>query len=181
MVSDWEFPLDDIDPETLGSGYNNVSSPGMFLVEIVGVEDKDPVLNDDGEQIKNGQYVVDYQVIHGKPESEVGKSLRDYIIRTEKALERALKWGHACGLLTKEELAEAKEKGNPGKLSPADAEGRKIVVEVEEDEYKGKTKHRIAFGFHALDSEEAKGIGVGEPGGIGVEDGESAEEENPFG
>jgi hypothetical protein len=178
MVSDWDIPMDDIDPETMGGGFNNVSLPGMFLVEIVGVSENEPQTNDDGEQVKNGQYVVDYQVLHGKPESEVGKSLRDYLIKTLKARGRALTWAAACGLITKEEAIEAKETGVYAKLSPADAEGRKLVVEVEEDEYQGKKKYRIAFGFHSLDSEEAKQIGV--DGAVSSE-AESAEEENPFG
>lgn len=141
------FELDDIDIDNI-DGYD-VVAPGRYHVEASSV---------DPGGGKNGEMIVDYEVLSGTTPNQEGKTHRDYYSASPAARKRVLMFALATKIVTVEELKAAREANRRPKIEWRDAVGRQLCVEINEEEYEGKKRSKVGFGIYAVDSPRAAGI-----------------------
>jgi hypothetical protein len=170
-MATFETPLDDVDPSDL-EGFEKVL-PGRYhaMVQEVTVDNKN-------------QLVVDFEILHGTVQSEIGKTHREYFSPKVTVAKRPLAFAVACGITTEEELQELKTQRRSFSNYDA-AVGKHLKIEIIEEEYeaekdgvKSKRKSsKIGFvSFWRIDSPKANDIPVNQ-GAMA----EGAGDDNPFG
>ena len=148
----FEVPLDDIDPATVGADFENVKK-GKYHVQINDVKFEQKTKDDE----KYTNMVVEYEVLNGTEESEIGKTMKDFFKMAGGSVKRALKLALATKITSEEELESLKKRGK-GFSGWEDMVGRQCCVMVEEDTYQGKTRGKVGFGIWAIGSDHAKDI-----------------------
>jgi hypothetical protein len=152
MSSEWEVPLDDVDPERIGG--MPIVAPGEFHTQVNAWWDAEP---------KTGKTVADVEVLAGTTPGQEGKGQWIFFddpnepglaqnARLARIGER-LRFAVACGLVTKEEIKEAKEKKQRLALNMQLAVGRHLIIRVTKND-KTKTKTKVD-GFWNLHDPEA--------------------------
>ena len=140
-----EVYMDEIETDAIG-GFDRVA-PGSYHMKIVG-------LNEDGG--KKGEMTVDFEVLRGTTSNQEGKVHREFFAKTSEktARKKMLSFAIACGLTTKLELDKHKANGTAPVLDFAgQCEGKQVCVNLEANEYQGKTYIRMAWDevFHPCD------------------------------
>ncbi len=145
-----EFPVDEYDPENLAGG--NYPPPGRYHFDVTAV------IGDLVSSKGNPQIRLDCEVLAGTPAGQEGKFIKDYMSLTKEARSRCLQFAVAVGLVTKEELIQAKATGIAPKIDFDLAVGRQFCGEVVADEFQGRVTSKIQFGMWHVDDPEAKDI-----------------------
>lgn len=158
----FEAPIQqDYDPEKTMLG----PAAGKYHVCIVKVDE-------DGG--KNGEMIVDYEVLAGSTPGQEGLVHRDYFSKKIKAMGRIHQLAMACHMITAQQINDLKEKGqSPSYDFVNDAVGKHIHVDLQDDEYNGKIRVKCGFGIFAVDDPKVaswpKNHGMLKSAGIAVE------------
>lgn len=131
-------------------GFDTVK-PGRYHAMVAAV--------DDSFEKSSKSIIVDFEILAGTQNSEVGKTIKEYVAVSPEAVKRPVKLALALGLITESDL------GSDLDVDFQKAINRQLVIDIEEHEYtSNKTGKpvkgaRIGFlGFHKLGSEDAKGV-----------------------
>jgi len=142
-----EFSTENYDPDKMdGFDFPEV---GQYHAEVSHVDE-------DGG--KNGEMVVDFEILAGTTANQEGKSQREYFSKTAAAEKRMLQFACATGLTTVEELKAKKEKGENPVIDFNMARGRQLCIGIEAETYEDKTRNKVGFRMWHVDSDKAKGI-----------------------
>ncbi|MCP4540278.1 MAG: hypothetical protein GY832_24325 [Chloroflexi bacterium] len=143
----YEMDTDDgFNPE--GGSYNNISESGTYHVHVTGIDEES-----DGNAV-----VVDYEVLGGLPDSQVGKTFRDYFNDSLKARGRIVNLMLGAKLTTVDAMKAAKDEGRPVIFEFSQLVGRELMIEVAMEEYQGKIRPKCGFGIYATDDDRAKAV-----------------------
>lgn len=118
--------------------------PGLYHILIQGIDEG-------GEK----SVIVDYEILAGTVPGQEGKTGREYLSKSPKAMKRIVLFALAAGVTTMDELIKAKQaKVNP-KINLQAAVNRQICIEL----YKNGQYTNITFeGFWNPTDEKAKDI-----------------------
>lgn len=137
--SDW---ADELDPETIDKG--GLPKPGKCQLLVAKVEDK-------------GDYVsFTSQILAHEDKSQVGKNTFNTVNKGGKGSKRAFLFALATGIITRQDIAEAKEAGTSIDIPFESAYGKLYYGTLAASTYNGKAKCRVEWDFKSLDSPEAK-------------------------
>ena len=148
----FEAPLDDIDPSKIGEGFDQVK-PGKYHIQINDVKFENKEKDDE----KYVNMIVEYEILHGTEESEIGKTMKDFFKMAGKALTRAYQLAYATKVTNEEELTALKKRGK-GFSGWEDMIGRQCCIHAEKDTYQGKERSKVGWGIWAIGSKGAEGI-----------------------
>lgn len=126
----------DFDPLSPGGG---MPAPGKCQLLVTDVEEHDSYVS------------VTHQIVAHEDPAQVGKTNYNNLSVSGKAAKRAFLFAFATGILTKEEVAEAKVNGTSLDIDFKAAEGCVYYGTLEESEYNGKKKVRVEWDFRAMD------------------------------
>lgn len=167
---DFDLDLTNVDPEKLDDYAKPL--PGKYHVLVQKVELNKKFDQESGEEKKNLSF--DYEILAGTVAGQEGRTNREFL--TFKLPKRLTMFALASGLVTLQQLQEAKANGVNPKINWKAAEGQTLCLEVEhkkEDKYP-----RVAFsGMWHVSDEAAKDIPKN-PGYLG---GSDQVEDDPFG
>jgi hypothetical protein len=125
--------------------------PGTYHVRIADVDE-------DGG--KNGEMIVNYEVLAGTTPDQEASMFKDYYHKTQKASGRMMSFAIAVGLMTLDEYREIKRSGKSIEIEFTDAVGRQMVVDLYEDEYEGKKRTKCGYGLYRVDDKRVFDKGV---------------------
>lgn len=146
----FELPLDEVDTGSVG-GYDRVE-PGKYHCIVM-------ALNEDGG--KNGEMVVDFEILRGTTANQEGRSHRELFKKDVKSVQirKFLALAIACGLTTREQIEELKAKGERPMFDWQQCVGKQVCMHLEENEHQGKTYVRLAWDeIWRLDDKRANSI-----------------------
>lgn len=142
----WQMDTSDHEGEEFDvaaeGNFKNVYEPGRYHTQIIGI--------DEAGGNSGSELVIDHEVLGGRPPGQEGRTIRDYFSGSMKARSRLLKFAYAIGATTIEEVRQAKEANRPADIDFASCEGRQLVVDATEDEYKGEKRIKIGFGIFSV-------------------------------
>lgn len=132
----FDLMVDDVDLDRVG-GKEKVQ-PGSYHMLVESVDE------DGGEK---GEMVVELQILRGTTPNMEGKMYEEKFSKEYKEwpLRKLTAFAIAARLVTKEELKAAKASGKAPKIEWTQAVGRSICIELENNEYNGKTYTRLAW------------------------------------
>lgn len=142
-----EWGYDEFDADRVG-GFAEAPA-GDFHVEVLNVEE-------DGG--KNGETIVDFEILAGNPAGHEGKTHREYFSTSGKAKTRLLTFACAVKLTTPAALKAAQEARQSVRIDIQQAIGRQCCIKIKDEEYEGKVRAKVGFRMWALDDTAAKGI-----------------------
>jgi hypothetical protein len=150
-----ELALDEVDLDQLDRFASPL--PGKYHGRVVAINLNDP---------KIGKMVVDIEILAGVPAGQEGRIQRLYYAHegatptaTAVAIKKKLKLALALVLTTKDEIIQAKERGQRLRIDFALALGRHLLLRVDANE-RTKTGTSVDWGLWAIDDPEAKGIPI---------------------
>jgi hypothetical protein len=128
-------------------------------------------LDEDGG--KKGEMVVDYEVLAGTTPNQEGKVFRDYFHKTIKAMGRIHQLAMALGLVTAEQIKDAKARGQALTYHFAEtAEGKHVMLDLYEEEYQGSMKTKCGYAIYSVTDPKCSGwpknLGMLKAAGIDV-------------
>ena len=118
-------------------------APGKCQLLVTDVEEHDSYVS------------VTHQIVAHEDPTQVGKTNYNNLSVSGKAAKRAFLFAFATGILTKEEVAEARVNGTSLDIDYKAAEGCVYYGTLEASEYNGKKKVRIEWDFRSLDDPAA--------------------------
>lgn len=137
--------FDEFDPETVDQG--GMPKPGKCQLLVSAVE-----VHEEGDK----PYVsVTHEIAAHEDPDQVGKTTYNSLSLTGKGARRALLFALATGVVTKQELAQAKAQGSTVDIDYEKAYGQVYFGTLEESEYNGKKKCRVEWDFRPLGDKEA--------------------------
>lgn len=125
----------DFDPLATGGG---MPAPGKCQLLVTDVEEHDSYVS------------VTHQIVAHEDPTQVGKTNYNNLSVSGKAAKRAFMFGFATGIITKEEVAEARAQGSSIDIPFKAAEGCVYYGTLEASEYNGKKKVRVEWDFRSL-------------------------------
>jgi len=136
--------FDEFDPTKADQG--GLPKPGKCQLLVSGIEE-----HDDSDR----PYIsVTHEIAAHEDEDQVGKISYNNFSLTGKASRRAVMFAEACGIVTKEELAQAAAEGTSIDIPYDKAYGAVYFATLEESEYNGKKKCRAEWDIKHLNNEE---------------------------
>ena len=159
---------EDFDPETIDQ--SKLPKPGKCQLLVSTVEDK-------------GDYVtVASEIVAHVDETQVGKTEYNLLNKSGKGAKRALLFGLALGLITKQQIADAYESGVEIDIPFEDAYSKTYLGTLAFSSYQGKDKCRVEWDFKHIDCPEAKdyprNLEYADPIAEDVDEGTGEEKEN---
>lgn len=131
----------DFDPETIDQG--GLPKPGKAHLLVASVEDK-------------GEYLqVTEEIVAHEDQAQVGKNVYNILNKTGKGSRRSLIFALACGVVTRQELAEAKAAGTSIDIDFDACFSKSYLGTLVESTYNGRKKCRVEWDFKAVDDGEA--------------------------
>lgn len=136
------MPIEAMIPSDFDPDYQTPDAPlaGKYHTVIIRVEE------DGGKQ---GEMIVDYEVLAGNVKDQEGKVFRDWFHKTAKAMARMHQLAMACGMITSEQLKDMRDRGqSPTYDFEGQAMDKHICLDLYADEYpKGSGIHKTKCGF----------------------------------
>lgn len=133
---------DDFDPEKIDQG--GLPKPGKAHLLVASVEDK-------GEFVK-----VTSEIIAHDDSSQVGKNEYNSFNKTGKGSKRSLLFALATGLITKQDIVDAKTSGGSIDIDFKAAETQTFLGTLASSSYNGKDKCRVEWDFKNVSDPDAK-------------------------
>lgn len=134
----------DVDVDSVG-GFDRVLK-GSYLTKIHSVDE---------ESDSKGKMIVDFEIICGTTPEQAGKMHREWFEKTNQkmAVRKQIALAIAGGLTTVDKIKAAKTSGEPVDIDYQDLIGKLVVINLEDNEYNGKTSTRIAWDeiYHPAD------------------------------
>ena len=117
-------------------------APGRYHVAVVKVDE-------DGGT--DGSMIVDFEVLAGTVPGQEGKSQREYFQKTKAAMGRIHGLAVALGMVTKEQLMQAKATGANLLYEFENQVGKQLHLDLQESTYNGKTRVKADFRIYKID------------------------------
>jgi hypothetical protein len=137
--------FDEFDPSTVDQG--GLPKPGKCQLLVAAVEE-----HEDSDK----PYVsVTHEIAAHEDPNQKGRVSYNSFSLTGKAARRALLFALATGIVTKQQLAEAKANGTSLNIDYTKAYGAVYFSTLEASEYNGKPKCRAEWDFKRLDDPDA--------------------------
>lgn len=128
----------DFDPD-----FGNFALPGKYHARILSVDE------DGGEK---GEMIIVFEVLAGSPGGQEGTTNKAYFAKSAKAMGRIHQLAICLGMVTKARIKEAAAAGEGISYDFAAQVGKQLFIHLEADEYNGKERAKLGFGFYPLSS-----------------------------
>lgn len=139
-----EVYMDEIETDAIG-GFDRVQ-PGHYHAKVTYIDE---------EGGKKGELIAEFEILRGTTANQEGKVHREYFGRDagKMARKKLLALAIAGGLTTKAALDRHKADGTSPSLDYTQIVGRQVCLDLEQNEYNGKTSTRLAWDqvYHPAD------------------------------
>lgn len=128
--------MDEIETDAIG-GFDRVQ-PGHYHAKVTYIDE---------EGGKKGELIAEFEILRGTTANQEGKVHREYFGRDagKMARKKLLALAIAGGLTTKAALDKHKADGTSPSLDYTQIVGRQVCLDLELNEYNGKTSTRLAW------------------------------------
>ena len=117
-------------------------APGRYHVAVVKVDESGG---------KKGEMIVDFEVLAGTTPNQEGRGHREYFQKTQSAMGRIHGLALALGMVTKDQLNQAKATGANLVYDFEAQVGKQLHLDLQESTYEGKVRVKVDFRMYKID------------------------------